>query len=123
MRNIFLVDALGRDHPLVRRDVNRVEEDILQVGFAIGAQDPNRVFDVARMDRIAALEKFVQLGHELAGDRLLGLAAANLERGAADPDPHLKFLLDRPDMGIVLPQQVGENPMVGEVQFERIFGR
>jgi len=24
-------------------------------------------------------------------------------------------------MRVVLPQQVGENPMVGEVQFERIF--
>jgi hypothetical protein len=52
----LLVDALGRDYALVRRDVNRVEENILELGVAIAAENSDGVFDVARVNGVAALQ-------------------------------------------------------------------
>ncbi len=71
----FLVDALGRDDALVGRDVNRVEENIFQLGVAIAADNSNRVLDVARIDRVAVLEQIVNLADNFAGERLLGMRA------------------------------------------------
>jgi hypothetical protein len=49
------------------------------------------------------------------------MAARNFEGAAIHPDPDTKRLLDRADMAIVLPEQFGEEAMVVEVKFERIF--
>jgi hypothetical protein len=32
-------------------------------------------------------------------------------------------LLDRPDVGVMLPEQIGKQPMVVEVQFERVVSK
>jgi len=42
-------------------NVDRVEEDVLEVNVAVAAQNPDRVLDVARIDRVAALEQLVEL--------------------------------------------------------------
>jgi copper homeostasis protein CutC len=62
---------LGEIIRLLRRDIDLVEKDVLEIGVAIGAQDADRVIDVAVVDRIAALEQIVQLAQQLAGQRLL----------------------------------------------------
>jgi len=64
----FLIDALGRNDALVRGDINRVEENIFQLGIAIAADYSNRVLDVARIDRMAVLQKIVELADYFAGD-------------------------------------------------------
>src|SRR3981081_2199818 len=82
----FLIDALGRDDALVRRDINRIEENIFQLGVAVAADYANRVLDVARIDRMAVLQKIVELADYLAGKGLLGMRPGNLKRSAGDAD-------------------------------------
>ena len=102
-------------------DIDRIEENIFEVGVAIGAQNPHRVLDVARIDRIAALEQFVQLAQQLARKRLLGMTARNFERVAVGANLDAEPSLDRAQMGVMLAQQFGKKAVVVEMEFERIF--
>jgi hypothetical protein len=49
------------------------------------------------------------------------VAARDLQGAAIDPDADTEPLLDSTDVAIVLPEQFGEEAMVVEVKFERIW--
>ena len=119
----LLVDALGRDDALVGRDVNRVEENIFQLGVAVAANNSNRVLDVARIDRVAVLQQIVNLADHFARERLLSVRARNSERSAGDADANAERGLDRADVCVMLPEQVGKQTRIVEMEFERIFSR
>ena len=115
------MDALGSDDPLVRGDVNRVQEDVLERSVAVAAQNPDRVIDVAGVNRVAGLEQFVQLAEQLAAQRLLGQAAGDFQRVARDPDPYAQAVLDGPHVSVVLSQQVGKQALIVEMKLQGIF--
>src|SRR5262249_50895951 len=117
----FLVDALGRNNPLVRRDVNRVEENVLELGVPIAAENPNRVLHIAWVNRMPALEQIVQLGNYLASESLFRMSARNPERRSRDSHTNAERLLDRANMSVVLAEQIGEQAWVVEMEFERVF--
>jgi len=119
----LLVDALGRDDALVGRDVNRVEENIFQLGVAVAADDSNRVLDVARIDRVAVLQQIVNLADHFARERLLRVRARNSERGAGDADANAERGLDGADVCVMLAEQVGKQTRIVEMEFERVFSR
>ncbi len=102
-------------------DVDRVEEDILELGVAIAAQDPERIFDVARIDRVAPLQDIVELAQDLAGEGLVGLGALDAQRCAGYTDPDGERLLKRADVGVMLAEQLGEQARIVEMEFERVF--
>src|SRR5439155_14284563 len=52
---LLLRHALRRDDALVRGDEDRVEEDVAQLRVAVAREDAERVVDVGRVDRVAAL--------------------------------------------------------------------
>ncbi len=106
----------------MRRNINSVEEDVLELGVAVAAEDSDGVFDVARIDGVTALQQVVELTEDLARESLLGVRARDPERGAADADSYAECLLYGPDMRIMLSEEVGEEPRVVEVKFERIVG-
>ena len=62
----LLRDALRRDHALVRRDEDRVEEDVAEARPAVAGQDAERVLHVGRVDRVALLEQAVELRQHAA---------------------------------------------------------
>ncbi len=117
----LLVEALGRDDALVRRDINRIEENVLQVGIAIATQNPNSVFDVAAEHRMPALEQLVQIAEQLARHRLFGMASGDAQGGAGHRDANAEGLLDGADVRIVLAEQIGKQTWVVEMEFERVF--
>jgi hypothetical protein len=49
------------------------------------------------------------------------MAARDFQTAAVYPDSNSERLLDRPNVAIVLPQQLSEEAMVVEVEFERIL--
>ncbi|MHB8382932.1 MAG: hypothetical protein ACYDC3_11430 [Candidatus Binataceae bacterium] len=104
----------------MRRDVDRVEEDILELGVAVAAQDAQGVLDVARIDRVAAFEQVVKFAQDLACESLLGMRTGNLERGSRAADAYSECGLERPQMRVMLPEQIGEQARIVEVEFERI---
>jgi hypothetical protein len=106
----------------VRGDVDGVEEDVLEIDGAVGADDPDGVFDVAGIDRVAAFQQFVEFAEQLSGKRLLCMAAGNPKRIAVDQDSDAECLLNGADVRVVLPEQLGEIAMIVEVEFERVFG-
>jgi hypothetical protein len=118
----LLVDALGRDDALVRRDVNRIKEDILELDVAVAAEDSDRVLNVAWINGIAALQEIVELAEYLARERLLCVRSRDSKRGAADADSYAERLLYGADMCVMLSEEVGKEPRVVEVKFERIVG-
>src|SRR5579872_5114504 len=93
----LLVDALGRDDALMRRHIDRIEEDVLQVGIAVAAQDPNAIFDVAAEHRMSALEQLVQIAEQLARHRLFGMASRDAQGGTGHGDTNAERLLDGAD--------------------------
>ncbi len=105
----------------MRRHVDRIEEDILQVGVAVAPQNPNSVFDVAAENRMPTLEQFVQVAEQLACHRLLGVASRDAQGGAGHRDANPERLLDGTDVRIVLAEQIGKQPWIVEVELERVF--
>jgi hypothetical protein len=49
------------------------------------------------------------------------MSSGDAQRAAVDADPHAERLLDHVDVGVVLAEKIGEEPMVVEVEFERVF--
>src|SRR5262249_59946775 len=100
----------------MRRDINRVEENVLELGSAIAAQDANRVVDVARVNRIALFQQAVKLSDNLAGEFHLKRIAIDFNGGAANPDPDAARMVRGLDMLIVLSQKITEKTWIGEFE-------
>src|SRR5208283_1621022 len=100
---------------------HRIEEDVLQIGVAIATQNPNSIFDVAAEHRMPALEQLVQIAEQLAGHRLFGMASRNAQGSAGRADTDAERLLDGADVRVVLAEQIGKQPWVVEMKFERVF--
>jgi hypothetical protein len=49
------------------------------------------------------------------------MSARDLERSAGDRDTDAEGLFDGADMRVVLAEQIGEQPGIVEVEFERVF--
>ncbi len=105
----------------MRRDINRIEENVLQVGVAIATQNPNSIFDVAAEHRMPALEQLVQIAEQLAGHGLFGVSARDAQGSAGHRDADAERLLDGADVRVVLAEQIGEQPWIVELKFERVF--
>ena len=105
----------------MRRDINRVEENVFQVGVAIATQNPNSIFDVAAEHRMPALEQFVQIAKQLAGHRLFGMPSRDAQGSTGRRDADAERLLDGADVRVVLAEQIGKQPWVVEMKFERVF--
>jgi hypothetical protein len=117
----FLIETFRGDRPLVRGDIDGVEENVLQIDVAVRAQNPDRIFDIAGVNRIAALKEVVKFTEQLAGERLLRMTAGDFKRTAVYPNPDSERLLDGTDVAVLLPEQFREEAMVVEVKFERIL--
>jgi hypothetical protein len=63
---------------------------------------------------VSALEQLVQVAEQLSGERLFGMSA-----GDGDTDAEGRF--DGADMRVVLAEQIGEQPGIVEMEFERVF--
>jgi hypothetical protein len=50
------------------------------------------------------------------------MGARDTQCAAVDADPDAEPLLDYMDVSVVLAEEIGKEPMVVEVEFERIFG-
>ncbi len=105
----------------MRGDVNRIEEDVLQIGVAIATQNPNSIFDVAAEHRMPALEQLVQIAEQLAGHGLFGVTAGDAQGSAGHRDANAERLLDGANVRIVLAEQIGEQPWIVELKFEGVF--
>jgi hypothetical protein len=68
------------------------------------------------------LENFVELADHLAGQRLLGVRAGNLQRRAGHPDADAERSFDRAHVRVVLAEQIGKQARIVEMEFERVFG-
>jgi hypothetical protein len=68
------------------------------------------------------LDDLIEFTQYLTGQRLVGMGSRNTQRAAVDTDPHAERLLNHMDVGVVLAEEIGKEPMVVEVEFERIFG-
>jgi hypothetical protein len=105
----------------MRRHINRIKKDVLEIGVTVGAQNANRVFNVTGVNRIAALQQVVEFTQEFAGKRLFGMPARDAEHATVHPDLNAQSLLNSADMAVVLAKQLSKETMVVEMKFERIL--
>jgi hypothetical protein len=87
----------------------------------VGAQNPNSVLNIPRVDRIPAFQEIIEFTEQFARQRLLGMAAGNLQAAAVHSDADAERLLDGSNVAIVLAEQFREETMVVEVKFQRIL--
>ncbi len=68
-----------------------------------------------------ALSSSYKSPSSFARHRLFGMASRDAQGGAGHRDADAERLLDGADVRIVLAEQIGEQPWVVEVEFERVF--
>ena len=59
----------------MRRDVDGVEKDILELSVAIAAEDSDGILYVARINGVSSLQEVVKLAEDLAREGLVGMWA------------------------------------------------
>src|SRR5262245_1501206 len=112
----LLVDALRRDHALVGRDEDGIQEDVAQPRGPVAGQDAQRVLHVGGVDRIALLEEAVELRERAPGELGLDGVAVQREQALADFDPHAELALEQLHVLVVLTEQLPEEGLVPEPQ-------
>src|SRR5439155_22577509 len=112
----LLRHALRRDDPLVRRDEDRVEKDVAQLGVAVARENADRVVHVGGVDRVALLEEAVELDEEAAGRLSPERVARPAERLVGDVDANPDVALERLQVLVVLAEQLAEEPRVVEAE-------
>ncbi len=113
----LLGEALGADHPAVGGDEHGVEEDVLEPGPPVGAQDAHRVVHVRPVEGVPLLDEGVQLGQDLPGQFHRHRVASQLDRVAPAGQAHVveeggQF----PQVHLPLPDQHGHVPGIVELQ-------
>lgn len=87
----------------------------------VGAENSNRVFDVAGVNGISTLQQIVQFAEQFSCESLFGVVARDFGATPINSDSNTERLLDRADVAIVLPEQFREKTMVVEMKFDRIL--
>ena len=72
---------------------------------AVAREDPERVLDVRRVDRVALLEEAVELLEHAAGELRVDRIARDGERALADVDPHVERALEEVHVLVVLSEE------------------
>ena len=100
----------------MRGDVDRVEEDVADVGGAVAGDDADGIVDVARVHRETTLENAVELRQHARGELARRLVAADRHRLAADADADAERALDRLQVLVVVAEELVEETVIRELE-------
>src|SRR5207245_4052344 len=116
----LLVETLGRDGTVPVRDIDGVEEDVLEVRVRVREQHLARLLHVLEPQRILALDQLGQASQQFLGERDLRRLTGDEEDVPALSDMDPEPLLDQLE---VLAPPAGERPCTIVVQQLQSRGR
>src|SRR6185437_8608997 len=82
----------------------------------VATQNANGVVDVACINRIALLQKTVELAQDLTGELHLQRIAFDFQRDTAHADLYLQRLLENFYVLVVLPQEIAKQSWIVKVE-------
>jgi len=119
----LLLDALGRNRPLMRGNKDVVEKNIFQITIEVFAENTDGIDNITIINRIAFLDQVCQLCQQPLGELHMSLFPSDAELIPSEMDPHVKLLFNDFEMAAPRSSQLLHQLVIVKNNLRRCFFR